>query len=127
MLEQACRQRDRCDTLASDAAAGDRGALRHERDSALAMTRLLAALRLPDEGGRKPQLVGFAVSRHRRSLLHGRRWCGPGCVTSPRGEISLPMHWSRAAHLGAPGRPDTTVPYRSRRKKTAGLGLGPML
>jgi hypothetical protein len=54
-LELACRQRDRCDMLASDAAAGDHGALRHERDAALAMTRLLAALRLPDEGGRKPQ------------------------------------------------------------------------
>jgi hypothetical protein len=54
-LELACRQRDRCDALAPDAAAGDAGALRHERDSALAMTRLLAALRLPDEAGRKPQ------------------------------------------------------------------------
>jgi len=55
MLEQACRQRDRCDALAPDAAAGYPGALRHERDAALAMTRLLAALRLPDDGGRKPQ------------------------------------------------------------------------
>jgi hypothetical protein len=54
-LEQACRQRDRCDALAPDAAAGDPGALRQERDSALAMTRLLVALRLPDEAGRRPQ------------------------------------------------------------------------
>jgi hypothetical protein len=54
-LELACRQRDRCDTLAPEAAAGDPGALRHERDAALTMTRLLAALRLPDEAGRKPQ------------------------------------------------------------------------
>ncbi len=56
MLEQACRQRDRCDALAPDAATGDPGALRQERDSAMAMTRLLAALRLPSQsGGRKPQ------------------------------------------------------------------------
>ncbi len=55
MLEQACRQRDRCDALAGDASNGDLGALRHERDSAMAMTRLLSALRLPDGAGRKPQ------------------------------------------------------------------------
>ena len=54
-LEQACRQRDRCDTLAPNAAAGDPGALRHERDSALAMARFLTALRPPDDGGCKPQ------------------------------------------------------------------------
>jgi hypothetical protein len=54
-LELACRQRDRCDALAPGAAAADPGALRHERDSALAMPRLLAALRLVDEAGRKPQ------------------------------------------------------------------------
>src|SRR4028118_1595799 len=80
VLEQACRQRDRCDTLAANAANGDPGALRHEsdsamamprlpataatgapgalpheRDSAMAMTRLLSALRLPDDVGRQPQ------------------------------------------------------------------------
>jgi hypothetical protein len=55
VLEQACRQRDRCDTLAAAASNGDPGALRHERDSAMAMTRLLSALRLPDATGRKPQ------------------------------------------------------------------------
>ena len=56
MLEAACRQKDRCDLLAPEAAQGDPGALRHERDSALAMTRLLAALRLPDEKGKRPQV-----------------------------------------------------------------------
>jgi len=55
MLEQACRQRDRCDALAPDAAAGHPGALRHERNAALTMTRLLAALRRPNEAGREPQ------------------------------------------------------------------------
>ena len=54
-LEQACRQRDRCDVLAPEAVAGNPGTLRHERDAALAMTGLLAALRLPDAAGRKPQ------------------------------------------------------------------------
>ncbi len=56
LLEQACRQRDRADSLAASAAAGDPGALRHERDSAMAMARLIAALRLPDEKtGKRPQ------------------------------------------------------------------------
>jgi len=55
VLEQACRQRDRCDVLARQAADGDPGALRHERDAALAMARLFAALRLPDSHGRVPQ------------------------------------------------------------------------
>lgn len=56
LLEQACRQRDRADSLAAAAADGDPGALRHERDSAMAMARLLAAIRLPDEKtGRRPQ------------------------------------------------------------------------
>jgi hypothetical protein len=59
MLEQACRQRDRTDTLARlNYEAGDepdQSNLRQERDAALAMSRLLAALRLPDEAGRKPQ------------------------------------------------------------------------
>ncbi len=52
MLEQACRQRDRCDALAPIASTG---ALRHERDAAMAMSRLLTALRLPDQAGRIPQ------------------------------------------------------------------------
>ncbi len=55
-LEQACRQRDRADSLASAAASGDPSALRHEREAGLAMTRLIAALRLPDEkSGKRPQ------------------------------------------------------------------------
>ena len=55
LLEQACRQRDRADSLASQAAAGDPGSLRHERDSAMAMARLIAAMRLPDEKtGKRP-------------------------------------------------------------------------
>lgn len=55
-LELACRQRDRADSLAPAAAGGDPVALRQERDCALAMARLLAALRLPDPvSGRRPQ------------------------------------------------------------------------
>lgn len=76
MLEQACRQRDRCDTLALDAASGDLGALRHERDSAMAMSRLLTALRLPDEAGRKPQhrqLRGVQAPPTRLSALERAR------------------------------------------------------
>ncbi len=55
-LEAACRQRDRTDQLATAAATGDAGALRHERDAALAMVRLLSALRLPNAAGRRAQL-----------------------------------------------------------------------
>lgn len=54
-LEGACRQRDRADLLASAAGAGDASALRQERDSLLAMARLIAALRLPNEAGKRPQ------------------------------------------------------------------------
>ncbi len=54
-LEQACRQRDRADALAEKASTGDASALRHEREAGLAMTRLLAAMRLPDDAGRRPQ------------------------------------------------------------------------
>ncbi len=54
-LEQACRQRDRADALADKASTGDASALRNEREAGLAMTRLLAALRLPDDAGRRPQ------------------------------------------------------------------------
>ena len=56
ILEQACRQRDRADSLAEKSATGDPGALRHEREAGLAMTRLVAALRLPDPAtGSRPQ------------------------------------------------------------------------
>src|SRR5438045_3739142 len=72
LLEAACRQRDRADSLAEAAESGDVSALRHEREASLAMARLMAALRLPDPTtGRKPQ---------RRSMrgVHA----GPSQVTS---------------------------------------------
>ncbi len=55
ILEAACRQSDRSDKFAVAAAAGDVTAARQERDSALAMARLFAAMRLPDDTGRRPQ------------------------------------------------------------------------
>lgn len=58
MLEQACRQRDRTDMLHETiigSEAVEAGDLRQERDAALAMTRLLAAMRLPDDAGKRPQ------------------------------------------------------------------------
>ncbi len=51
MLGAACRMRDRADALGSAASGGEASALRHERESVLAMTRLLVALRLPDAKG----------------------------------------------------------------------------
>ena len=74
-LEQACRQRDRADALAEKAAEGDAGALRQERDSGLAMTRLLAALRLPDQAGKRPlarQLRGVQKPSAVSSLQRAR-------------------------------------------------------
>lgn len=54
-LEGACRMRDRADQLAPLAAGGDASSLRHERESIMAMTRLLAAMRLPDtKTGKRP-------------------------------------------------------------------------
>lgn len=58
-LEAACRQRDRADQLADNAAEGDVSALRHEREALLAMARLLTSLRLPDATGKRPQLRGI--------------------------------------------------------------------
>ena len=55
-LQGACRLQDRADSLAPLAAEGDAGALRSERESLLAVTRLITALRLPDDAGRRPQL-----------------------------------------------------------------------
>lgn len=55
-LEQACRQRDRADSLADKASEGDVSALRHEREASLAMARLIAAMRLPDGSGHRPQV-----------------------------------------------------------------------
>jgi hypothetical protein len=59
-LEAACKQYDRATALSAKAADGDSSALRHERESSLAMARLLAALRLPDPAtGKRPQLRGI--------------------------------------------------------------------
>jgi hypothetical protein len=54
-LEAACKMRDRMDQLREVADSGDPKWLRQERDAALAMTRLLAAMRLPDDAGKRPQ------------------------------------------------------------------------
>lgn len=76
-LEQACRQRDRADVLAPQAAIGDLAAIRHERDAALSMARLLAALRLPDTvGGKRParrQLRGVQQPSAVSSLERARQ------------------------------------------------------
>ncbi len=56
VLHEACRLADRLDSLAGPAGEDPTsGAARHARDSAQAMARLIAALRLPDAAGRKPQ------------------------------------------------------------------------
>ena len=55
LLMEACRAKDYLDRLAPLAAAGDFRAMREERLTALSMSRLLAALRLPDATGRRPQ------------------------------------------------------------------------
>ncbi len=61
LLLEACRARDRLDRLAPVASAGDFKAMREERLTALSMSRLLAALRLPDRStGRRPQRRGGA-------------------------------------------------------------------
>lgn len=63
LLEQLCRMRDRCDLLAPLAADGDMAAIRQERDSSMALARLLVALRLPDEAtGKRP---------HQPKRMHG--------------------------------------------------------
>ena len=55
-LEAACRQCDRADQLSAAAASGDVGALRHDRDAALAMVQFLSALRLPNAARKRAQL-----------------------------------------------------------------------
>ena len=55
LLLEACRAKDYLDRLAPIAAAGDFRAMREERLTSWSMTRLLAALRLPDAAGRRPQ------------------------------------------------------------------------
>ncbi len=56
ILEAACKQRDRAEVFAPAAASGDATAARQERDSVLAMARLLAAMRVPDDAGRRPKV-----------------------------------------------------------------------
>lgn len=57
VLHEACRLADRLDLLSAEVLEDGpaSGAARHARDSAQAMARLIAALRLPDAAGRKPQ------------------------------------------------------------------------
>jgi len=66
LLLQACRAKDYADRLAPVAATGDLKAMREERLTALTMSRLLAALRLPDRRtGRPPQRRGGARGVYR--------------------------------------------------------------
>ncbi len=61
LLLQACRAKDYLDQLAPIAATGDLAAMREERLTALSMSSLLSALRLPDKTtGRRPQRHGGA-------------------------------------------------------------------
>ncbi len=57
VLHEACRLADRLDLLAVEVGEDGpaSGAARRARDSAQAMARLIAALRLPDAAGRRPQ------------------------------------------------------------------------
>ncbi len=61
LLTQACRAKDYLDRLAPAAASGDLAAMREERLTALSMSSLLGALRLPDQTtGKRPQRRGGA-------------------------------------------------------------------
>jgi hypothetical protein len=58
-LAEACRAKDRCDLLDSLLAEGhDSALLKDANTTANLMKQLLAALRLPDEYGKKPQYRG---------------------------------------------------------------------
>lgn len=59
-LVEACRIKDRCDWLDGQVREnpGDLALLTKANDSANQMKQLLAALRLPDAAGRKPQYRG---------------------------------------------------------------------
>ena len=58
-LEEACRAKDRCDLLDSMLSEGmDSALLKDANATANLMKQLLAALRLPDENGKKPQYRG---------------------------------------------------------------------
>lgn len=57
LLEEACRAADRLDELdvLVREHGADSGAARHARETAASLARLLAAMRLPDESGKRPQ------------------------------------------------------------------------
>lgn len=58
-LEEACRAKDRCDLLHSLLTEGmDSALLKDANATANLMKQLIAALRLPDEHGKKPQARG---------------------------------------------------------------------
>lgn len=60
-LEEACRAKDRCDFLDRLIQAGEDGwqdHLKQANATANLMKQLLAALRLPDEHGKRPQYRG---------------------------------------------------------------------
>lgn len=60
-LEQACRMKDRCDELAALVAESGADSKAHDREQAASasLARLIAALRLPDESGKRPQRRGI--------------------------------------------------------------------
>lgn len=92
-LEEACRAKDRCDVLAAmvDRAAGDEDEGRYltltgrATQTANQVKQLLAALRLPDENGKKP---GY----------HGPR--GVQRPTVPGGRRVSSLERARAAKAG---------------------------
>ena len=59
-LEEACRAKDRCDLLDSliQTEGYDSAILKDANATANLMKQLLAALRLPDESGKRPQFRG---------------------------------------------------------------------
>ena len=65
LLEAACRQADVLERLAPLAASGDVRACREERLTAAAQARMLAAMRLPDATGKRPQRRGGARGVYR--------------------------------------------------------------
>lgn len=60
-LEQACRMKDRCDELAVVVAEAGADSKAHDREqsASASLARLIAALRLPDEAGKRPQRRGI--------------------------------------------------------------------
>lgn len=67
-LEEACRAKDRCDLLDSLLAEGmDSAILKDANATANLLKQLIAALRLPDEYGKKPQYRGPRGSQSPRT------------------------------------------------------------